>query len=210
MARTCPGSGAGTANLGDPQHLGRPVAGANQGGYDDTTCDEIAAAAGVSTRAFFRYFDTKDDVVMPDRIGEHSLSGVDLAAAMLTRPIAESPVESLLPVIREPLEQLTSETNPALRRYRVMMSTPSLQPLRLEYFHDIETAMAEMMTTRRQRPLDDLPTRLLAATVTAAFRLVFERWITDGARPNRLWPEIDEAMSLVSRAFGALQPATRT
>ncbi|WP_338068500.1 hypothetical protein [Haloactinopolyspora alba] len=87
--------------------------------------------------------------------------------------------------------------NPALRRYRVLMSTPSRQPQRLEYFHGIETAMAEMTTTRRQRPLDDLSTCLLAATVTAAFRLVFERWIAEGTTPDRLWPEVDEAMRLV-------------
>ncbi|WP_276320005.1 hypothetical protein [Haloactinopolyspora alba] len=84
-----------------------------------------------------------------------------------------------------------------MRRYRVLMSTPSRQPQRLEYFHGIETAMAEMTTTRRQRPLDDLSTCLLAATVTAAFRLVFERWIAEGTTPDRLWPEVDEAMRLV-------------
>ena len=32
-------------------------------GYDDTTVDEIAAAVGISRRTFFRYYETKPDVV---------------------------------------------------------------------------------------------------------------------------------------------------
>jgi len=35
-------------------------------GYEQTTTDEIADAAGVSPRTFFRYFPTKEDVVLQD------------------------------------------------------------------------------------------------------------------------------------------------
>ncbi|GFJ86453.1 TetR family transcriptional regulator [Phytohabitans rumicis] len=35
-------------------------------GYDETTVDEIAEAAGVARRTFFRYFRTKEDAVFPD------------------------------------------------------------------------------------------------------------------------------------------------
>ena len=35
-------------------------------GYDDTTVDDIAAAAGVGRRTFFRYFRSKEDAISPD------------------------------------------------------------------------------------------------------------------------------------------------
>lgn len=34
-------------------------------GYDHVTVEDIASAAGVSTRTFFNYFDTKDDAIVP-------------------------------------------------------------------------------------------------------------------------------------------------
>ena len=35
-------------------------------GYDETTIDDIAAAAGVARRTFFRYFPSKEDAIAPD------------------------------------------------------------------------------------------------------------------------------------------------
>ncbi|HEV7861945.1 MAG TPA: TetR family transcriptional regulator, partial [Acidimicrobiia bacterium] len=58
-------------------------------GYDATTCEQIAAAAEVSPATFFRYFPTKEDVVLCDDYD-------DLLVALLHhRPAGESPVQAV-------------------------------------------------------------------------------------------------------------------
>jgi len=60
-------------------------------GYDDVTVDEIAAAAGISPRTFFRYFPSKSDVLR-----QHQRFLFDrLTRALAARPPAESPLVAL-------------------------------------------------------------------------------------------------------------------
>src|SRR6266511_4300118 len=62
-------------------------------GYEETTVDEIAEAAGVARRTFFRYFRTKEDAVFPDH---------DECLRRVERFLAEAdPTESPLSVIGE-------------------------------------------------------------------------------------------------------------
>jgi len=56
-------------------------------GYDNTTVDAIAKAAGMSKRSFFRYFASKEDLV----VGKYELFGQRLAEALAEAP-ADEPV----------------------------------------------------------------------------------------------------------------------
>jgi AcrR family transcriptional regulator len=60
-------------------------------GYEDTTVDQIAAAAGMSKRTFFRYFPSKEDLV----IGKYDLVGDRMVQALDDRPADEPVWESL-------------------------------------------------------------------------------------------------------------------
>jgi AcrR family transcriptional regulator len=60
-------------------------------GFEATTVDQIAAAAGISPRSFFRYFASKEDVVL----GRYDLQSDDLAAALSARPLDEPVWDSL-------------------------------------------------------------------------------------------------------------------
>lgn len=61
-------------------------------GYDNTTVDQIAAAADVSPRTFSRYFPTKDSVIIAvvDEVDEH------IAAALATQPCGITEHEAML------------------------------------------------------------------------------------------------------------------
>src|SRR4051812_32379863 len=51
-------------------------------GYDETTIDDLAAAAGMSKRTFFRYFASKEELVM----GKYEVFGEQLAEDLAARP----------------------------------------------------------------------------------------------------------------------------
>src|SRR6266516_2059644 len=54
-------------------------------GYDETTIDDLAAAAGMSKRTFFRYFASKEELVM----GKYEILGEQLAEDLAARPAGE-------------------------------------------------------------------------------------------------------------------------
>ncbi|MCB8835744.1 TetR/AcrR family transcriptional regulator, partial [Escherichia coli] len=58
-------------------------------GFDGTTVDEVAAAAGISRRTFFHYFDSKDDILL----SLQSDIGEVFAAEVRRAPLADTPFE---------------------------------------------------------------------------------------------------------------------
>lgn len=56
-------------------------------GFDETTVEQIAAEAGLSRTTFFRYFGTKEEVVL----GKFGEFGHEIAAALATRPRTSGP-----------------------------------------------------------------------------------------------------------------------
>jgi AcrR family transcriptional regulator len=91
-------------------------------GYDATTVDEIAAAAGVSHMTFFRYFPRKEEVVEYD---EYDPLLEELIAA---RPADEPPLAMLHNAIRAGLEKILSTDREALQiRTRLVVRNPVLR-----------------------------------------------------------------------------------
>jgi AcrR family transcriptional regulator len=174
-------------------------------GYDATTCEDIAAAADVSARTFFRYFDTKVDVVLAGRSDAEGPQAV--IAEVLDRPAGEPAVEVLRQALRHPIAVLESQRDLVVRQFRVMMATPSLETLRREHFHGFEDPLAAAIATRLGRQSGDLDARLLAAATAAALRISIERWVASGAPPGTLRPLVDEAFDRLEHGLGASKPA---
>src|SRR6266567_1321843 len=92
-------------------------------GFDAVTVDDIAAEADVSRRTFFRYFASKEDVLLAD----HFVQLDRLREAMAARP----PDEPILAALRNALLSMTGDFEDRremiILRGRLMRDTPSLQ-----------------------------------------------------------------------------------
>jgi len=136
-------------------------------GYDGTTVDQIAAAAGMSKRTFFRYFPSKDDLV----IGKYDLFADRMAEALDDRPRDEPVWESLRRVFDLTLDYVEDD----LQRARndamdeIVRSTPQLNARYLEKMQRVQELLigrvAVRLTGRDYVPSNPRP----AAIVGAAF-----------------------------------------
>ena len=170
-------------------------------GFDATTCEDIAAAADVSVRTFFRYFETKLDVLAPGSDDEGPRAAI---AELLDRPPTEAPVDALRHALAHPIAVVEDRRDLVVRQYRVITTTASLESLRLQQFSKFEAPVAEALAARLGRSADELGVALLAAATGAALRLSIEWWVTAGAEPGTLRGIVDEALALLTAGFDRL------
>src|SRR2546428_8277749 len=113
-------------------------------GFDSVTVDDIAAEADVSRRTFFRYFASKEDVLLAD----HFVQLARLREAMAARP----PDEPILTALRNALLSTTGDfedrKEKAILRGRIMRDTPSLQRRSLVLQQAWAGALQEMAAER--------------------------------------------------------------
>ena len=156
-------------------------------GYDATTCEQIAAAAEVSPATFFRYFPTKEDVVLQDDYDPL------MAAAVAARPARERPFQAVRRALVETLAQLPDHEMVAVHeRTRLLLSVPALRARLHEQSQAARVALADVLATRMGRPPDDLAVQAIAAACAAAVSVGVERWARDG---GRLSDHIDTALA---------------
>jgi AcrR family transcriptional regulator len=167
-------------------------------GYSDTTVEQIAEAAAISPRTFFRYFPTKEDVVMWD---EYDPLVEDLFAA---RPKSETPFESMRAVIITALHGLYEQDPEQLRtRIRLFATVPELRPR----FRDLQAQgadeVARMFAKHRglKSRQDELELRVLSGAMNAAVAVGLDRWERGGGKRD---PSV-----FVDEAIDALAQATR-
>jgi len=147
-------------------------------GFDAVTVDDIAAEADVSRRTFFRYFASKEDVLLAD----HQVQLARLRGAMEARPSDEP----ILTALRNALLSITGDFEErrerVILRGRIMRETPSLQARSLVHQKAWEDAMQEMVAARLGvDPIADLRPGVVAATALAAMRVAFNNWLNAGA-----------------------------
>lgn len=159
-------------------------------GFDATTVDDIAAAAEVSRRTFFRYYASKEDVLLSD----HPRQLAELRAALAARP----PSEPILAALREAIMSMTGnyeeDRERLLLRAKVMRGTPSLQARSLMLQREWEQHLSEMVAEHLGVDAGDLRPVVVAATMLGATRAAFGVWLVGGGKghlPNLVAEALD-------------------
>jgi AcrR family transcriptional regulator len=146
-------------------------------GFDAVTVDDIAAEADVSRRTFFRYFASKEDVLLAD----HFTQLARLREAMAARPADEPIVTALRNALLSMTGDFEARKEMIIVRGRLMRDTPSLQARSLVHQKLWEDAMQEMVAERLGvDPVKDLRPGVVSAAALAAMRVAFTNWLSGG------------------------------
>ena len=95
-------------------------------GYEATTVDEIAAAAGVARRTFFRHFRSKEEAIFPD----HDDTLVRAEAVLNAAPAHEHPLDTVCRGIKEVMRMYAASPGVSVARYQLTREVPTLREAR--------------------------------------------------------------------------------
>jgi AcrR family transcriptional regulator len=163
-------------------------------GFAQTTVDDIAAAAGLSRRSFFRYFASKEDAVL----GMLNAVGDAIAAELAARPAGEPPWTSLRRALDVLVTTYLGDPKVALARFRLIHQTPALRTTLLDKQDRWQGSLAEVLAARLGAdPARDLRPELLAATALAALDVASRRWLASDGHAD-LATLLDESFTVLA------------
>jgi len=146
-------------------------------GFDEVSVTDIAEAANVSKPTLFKYFPTKQDLVL-HRIADHRHESARVVTAAGVPPVQALREHFLAGLTaRDPITGLNDHPQ-VLAYYKLVFTTPALTTRLHQFMDDDERALAEALG-------GDLTGELLAAQVVSVQRVLSRRnWevITAGQR----------------------------
>jgi AcrR family transcriptional regulator len=165
-----------------------------QQGYQATTVEQIAAAAEVSPSTFFRYFPTKEDLVLQDDMDTRMI------AAFERQPPGLGPIAAVRAATRQMLASYSAADVDLLRETtRLMMTVPEIRARSMDEFTRTITVVAEAVAKRAGRSPDDLAVRAVAGAIIGVIMSVTMPWEGWSERTSfeDTFGRIDEALGLL-------------
>jgi AcrR family transcriptional regulator len=171
-------------------------------GYQATTVEQIAAAAEVSPSTFFRYFPTKEDVVLQDDMDVRVLEAFD------RQPAEMQPIQAVRAAMREAWASFTPQEWDLIKEgARLSVEVPEIRARAMSEFARTIDSIAEGLGRRSKCAPDSLRVRVLAGAVVGVMMAIFlpEHFDpggkTEGDLGSYLGPasveRIDEALKLL-------------
>lgn len=164
-------------------------------GFDQTTIDDIAEAAGIGRRTFFNYYASKNDLVW---------GRFDHDVARLRRLLAAAPPDiALMDALCAAVVEFNNYDEAILpehrTRMRLILHVPALQADSTLRYAQWAAAVAEFVARRTGHPETALIPRLVAQTALAAAITAYRQWLDDES--SDLTALIAEAMGLIGTGF---------
>lgn len=163
-------------------------------GFDETTVDDIAQAAGVSRRSFFRYFSSKSDLMAHGMVNY----GAELTVAIDACP----QTYSLSEVFRETVRQVAqkSAAHPRTRKIMdIVARYPAARAAELSRLAEVQDLVADAFARRCRKGADDDRTAsILAGLTLQVLGVAFRSWFEHGQ------PDISAAVDQIFATLGRL------
>jgi AcrR family transcriptional regulator len=159
-------------------------------GYEQTTVEQIAEAAETSTTTFYRYFPTKEDVVLDDDFDAL------MASAVASRPVGEPLAGTIRAAAAAVVAAGEADREQNIARLRLMSAVPALDARYAAEERKTIDLLTGLLAERTGRPADDYQLALTAAALVAVLFTAARRWAAGhGATP--LATLLDQAITTI-------------
>jgi AcrR family transcriptional regulator len=159
-------------------------------GFDNVTVDEVAERAEVSKSTLFRYFESKEDLLLADTRAHRDA----LLTAVAARPTDEPVLRSLREALRSLAQDFQADRGRAVARARIMSTSPTLASRSIERQIAWEDGLAAAILPRlADRDDPEMRASVLAGAAMAAVRVGTRRWLA-----------ADDDSQMIDHVLGAL------
>lgn len=160
-------------------------------GFEATSVEAIAAEAGVSSRTFFRYFTTKDEVLYVERERRQSLVRASLRSAPLTTSDLDAVHQAFVAIA----DDLQADREHILLQERAAATSPVLRGRLFDVLSSWERTIGAGLADRRGTTTDDLQVQAAAAAGMAAYRTAMLRWLAEPPPTRPVATHLDETFT---------------
>ena len=147
-------------------------------GYEDTTVDDIAAAAGVGRRTFFRYFRSKEDAISPDHEAALTRIAEVFESAYPTEPVAPLVLRAGETVF----DMYAEDPGLSVERFRLTHAVAALrdrESASVDHYRRLFTRYLRLRFA--DEPDGELRAAVTGAAVVAAHNIALRGWLAAGA-----------------------------
>lgn len=169
-------------------------------GFDNTTVDDIAAAAGIGRRTVFRYYASKNDIPwggFDDRLDRMRATFAGLPPDL---PVMEGVRAAVLDFNDVPPEEQPWHR----RRLHLILGTPALQAHSTLRYAAWRQVVADYVAQRLGEPPDALVPQTIGHASLGVALAAYERWLSADAELRELLDEVFRAL-----AHGLVAPGRR-